>query len=104
MKDLLQKFINQTAEDAWDLYLKDECEYRESIEKFIDAVVEFFEKDRPEKKCWVVEFDEDYNNPVQAITDLLDDMKGYRLDDYFTAQMGDVNMWILLLDKGEKNG
>lgn len=99
MKDLLQEFIDKTAKDAEDLYLQDKCECQESIEMFVNAVIDFFKKDRPEMECKVIEYDEDYDKPIDVITNLLDESKDYCLDDYYTAEMNGVYFWILLLDK-----
>lgn len=98
MNNALQHLINEMADEAHDLYINDEegkYEFNEIIEQFGDSVKSLLEENN-DMTCKIVEYDEDYDTPIQQIDNLIEDLKGCKIVDYYTAEVSDVHFWFVL--------
>lgn len=101
MDNLTQEIINRVADEASDLYLNDDegkYEFNEIIEQFKDSVKTKLEK-HSNKTCIVIEYDEDYDVAIQKVDDMLEDIKGCKICEYYTAEVSDVHFWFILTEK-----
>ena len=90
--------LQHLADEAHDLYINDEegkYEFNEIIEQFGDSVKSLLEENN-DMTCKIIEYDEDYDTALQQIDDLIEDLKGCELVDYYTAEISDVHFWFIL--------
>lgn len=98
MNNALQHLIDKMADEAHDLYINDEegkYEFNEIIEQFGDSVKSLLEENN-DMTCKIVEYDEDYDTPLQQIDNLIEDLKGCKIVDYYTSEVSDVHFWFVL--------
>lgn len=104
MNHLFDIFIHRTAEDIHNLYINDDegkYEFNELIDMFEDAVCNYIEKEEPDYECKIIEYDEDFDEPLQVMNDIVEDLQGYKIKEYYTAEISCVHFWIVLVNKGE---
>lgn len=104
MDNLTQEIIDRMADEAHDLYIYDDegkYEFNEIIEQFGDNVKTELEKNG-DLICHIVEYDEDFDTPLQEIDDIMEDLKGHTIVDYYTAKISDIHFWFVLLKKKEQ--
>lgn len=101
MDNLTQEIIDRLADEASDLYLNDDegkYEFNEIIEQFKDSVKTELEKNS-NKTCIVIEYDEDYDVAIQTVDNMLEDIQGCKICEYYTAEVSDVHFWFILTEK-----
>lgn len=101
MNDLISDFIDKTLNDVSEMYSNDEFRdgYAEAVETIKNAFHDFFEETQPDVDCKVLEFDPDYNNTLDILEYMGEEVKGRTVKDYFTTSWNDSYFCILLLKK-----
>ena len=98
MNNALQHLIDEMADEAHNLYINDEegkYEFNEIIEQFGDSIKSMLEQNT-DKKCKVIEYDEDYDTALSIIDDILEDLRDCKVCEYYTAEVNDVHFWFVL--------
>lgn len=102
MNDLLQKFINKTADEVDTMYCNDEfCDgFCEAVDAFKNAVYDYMQENISKKQlCKIIEYDGEYDDAIDIATTLCEELKSYTVIDYYTAEFNEVHFFIFVLEK-----
>lgn len=102
MNDLIQEFIDKTADEVNTMYCNDEFRdgFCEAVDTFKNAVYDYMQKNILEKQlCKIIEYDGEYDDAIEIATTLCEELKGYTVIDYYTAEFNEVHFFIFILEK-----
>lgn len=102
MNDLIQEFIDKTADEVDTMYCNDEFRdgFCEAVDAFKNAVYDYIQENiEPNQTCKIIEYDGEYDDAIEIATTLCEELKGYKIEEYFTSEFNDVHFFIFLLSK-----
>lgn len=105
MNDLIQEFIDKTADEVDTMYCNDEFRdgFCEAVDAFKNAVYDFAQENIDQNEtCKIIEYDGEYDDAIEVATTLLEELHGYKMVNYYTAEFNDVHFFIIILE-GDKN-
>lgn len=102
MNNLIQEFIDRTADEVNTMYCNDEFRdgFCEAVDTFKNAIYDYIQENiDPDLNCKIIEYDGEYDDAIEIATTLCEELKGYKIEEYFTAEFNDVHFFIFLLSK-----
>lgn len=102
MNNLIQEFINKTADEVDIMYCNDEFRdgFCEAVDAFKNAVCNYINENiEPEQSCKIIEYDGEYDDAIEITTTLCEELKGFKIIEYFTAEFNEVHFFIFILEE-----